>query len=67
MQKDIIYRFHGSDEVYRSADALPVGGPTGGPIDLARMKEAIKGDSITMPKGLSREEKRNFILAHARP
>ena len=29
---------------------------------LERMKEALEGDSILLPRGLSREEKREFLL-----
>lgn len=29
--------------------------------DLKRMKEALKGPSVTMPPGLTREEQRKFI------
>jgi hypothetical protein len=32
-------------------------------IDIERMKSALSADRFTMPKGLSREEKRKFILA----
>ncbi|WP_293649594.1 hypothetical protein [uncultured Pantoea sp.] len=33
--------------------------------DIARMENALKGDTIIAPSGLSREEKRKFILSHA--
>jgi hypothetical protein len=33
--------------------------------DIARMENALKGDTIMVPPGLSREEKRKFILSHA--
>jgi hypothetical protein len=34
-------------------------------IDIARMEKALAGPSFLMPQGLSREDKRSFILAQA--
>ena len=34
-------------------------------IDIERMKSALKAESFTMPKGLDREEMRQFIIACA--
>lgn len=34
-------------------------------IDIERMKAALASGSVEMPPGLSREEKRAFILRHA--
>jgi len=34
--------------------------------DLNRMKKAVAGESIVMPSGLTREEKRQLILANAK-
>lgn len=33
--------------------------------DIARMDKALKADMIVAPRGMSREEKRKFILSHA--
>jgi hypothetical protein len=66
MQKDITYRFAGTGEVYRSSGALPVGELPHTKIDVERMKKALASKTIDMPAGLSREEKRAFILAHAK-
>ncbi|GAB2886090.1 hypothetical protein GCM10027093_21440 [Paraburkholderia jirisanensis] len=35
-------------------------------LDLTRMAAAIRGPYATIPVGLSREEKRRFILDHAK-
>lgn len=35
-------------------------------INVARTIEALKGPFVTAPAGLSREEKRRFILSHAK-
>jgi len=64
MQKDIIYKFRGSDESFRSSDALPVG-ESAGRFVLERMKNALSSDAIQAPSGMSIEEMRKFILAHA--
>lgn len=34
--------------------------------DIDRMKRALEGPSVEMPDGLSREELRAFIIAHAK-
>lgn len=34
--------------------------------DMNRMKEAIAGEFIMMPSGLTKEEKRQFILSKAK-
>lgn len=35
-------------------------------INIARTIEALRGPFVTAPAGLSREEKRQFILSHAK-
>jgi hypothetical protein len=34
-------------------------------IDIERMEKALKSETIVMPQGLNREEKRQFILEQA--
>jgi hypothetical protein len=65
MQKTIAYRFEGSDEFFRTENAFPVGGSANTKIDLSRMKSALSGVSIIVPKGMTREEKRKFITSQA--
>ncbi|MGG1949007.1 hypothetical protein AB1286_30075 [Trinickia sp. NRRL B-1857] len=35
-------------------------------LNIARTVEALKGPFVTVPLGLTREEKRRFILSHAK-
>ncbi|WP_028211621.1 hypothetical protein [Paraburkholderia mimosarum] len=35
-------------------------------INVARTVEALRGPFVAMPVGLTREEKRKFILSHAK-
>lgn len=35
-------------------------------VNVARMAEALRGPFVTVPPGLTREEKRKFILSHAK-
>lgn len=66
MQKDITYRFIGSEESFHSSDAFPVG-ESAGRFDLDRMKKTLASETIRAPSGMSIEEMRQFILAHASP
>ena len=34
-------------------------------VDIERMEKALASPSIAMPSGLTREQKRQFILSHA--
>lgn len=60
----ITYKFEGSPDAYVNQDALPVDGSLA-TIKVELMKQALASKTIMMPKGLSREEARAFILAHA--
>lgn len=35
-------------------------------VDVARLTVALRGPFATMPAGLTREEKREYILSHAK-
>lgn len=61
----IVYRFDASGETYRSSNAFPIGGTSHAKVNTRRMGAALQSETITMPVGLSREETRAFILAHA--
>ncbi|WP_186100523.1 hypothetical protein [Burkholderia gladioli] len=36
------------------------------PVDVVRLTIALRGPFATMPAGLTREEKREYILSHAK-
>jgi hypothetical protein len=60
------YTFKGVNEKYESKDSLPVGGSVHTKIKVKRMHEALAAESIPMPSGLTKEEMRAFIIAHAK-
>jgi len=65
IMEKIVYRFDGSGETYRSSDAFPIGGTSHTKVNARRMSAALNSETIQMPAGLSREEMRAYILAHA--
>ncbi len=64
MSKSTTYRFRGSSDIYTEGDSFRVGDAIG-TYDRARMDRALQSEMIEMPQGLTREEKRQFILAHS--
>ncbi len=59
------YTFEGIDEKYESKDSAPVGGSVHAKIKVKRMQEVLATPSVQMPSGLTKEEMRAFIAAHA--
>lgn len=56
---------HREDELIHDEDVPPVS-ERAVVINVARTVDALKGPFVTAPLGLSREEKRRFILSHAK-
>ncbi|WP_157833126.1 hypothetical protein [Oceanospirillum maris] len=49
----------------RDTQSAPIQTREIGDFDLERMKKAISGEKIKIPQGLTREQKKQFILSHA--
>lgn len=60
------YKFKGVDEKYDSKDSSPVGGSAHTRVKVSRMQRVLDSPSVQMPSGLTKEEMRAFIIAHAK-
>lgn len=65
MQKDITYQSLDSEESRKSSDVYPFVSVSHTKISITRMESALESRTIPLPIGMTREEKRNFILSHA--
>ncbi|MDC8760643.1 hypothetical protein [Janthinobacterium fluminis] len=56
----------GVDEKYESKDSSSVGGSVHTKIKVRRMQDVLETPSVQMPSGLTKDEMRAFIIAHAK-
>jgi hypothetical protein len=61
---EIVYLFAGAGDAYPLSDARTPSEPAPA-VNEQRMRQILNSPSVQMPKGLTREQMRSFILAHA--
>ncbi|MFZ3286597.1 MAG: hypothetical protein WA191_07075 [Telluria sp.] len=61
---DIVYLFAGTGDAYPQSDARTPSESVPA-VNERQMRQVLNSQSVQMPKGLTREQARSFILAHA--
>lgn len=61
---DIVYLFAGTGYAHQQSDARTPSEPVPA-VNERQMRQVLNSQSVQMPKGLTREQMRSFILAHA--
>jgi len=60
------YKFKGVEAQYDSKESSPVGGSVHAKVKIRRMQNVLESPSVQVPSGLTKEELRAFIIAHAK-
>lgn len=60
------YKFKGVAAQYDAKESSPVGGTAHAKVKAQRMQKVLESPSVQVPSGLTKEELRAFIIAHAK-
>jgi hypothetical protein len=66
IMKNTSNKIKGVDETVEPKDSSPVSDSPHVKLKVKRMQAVLKSPSVQMPSGLTKEEMRAFILAHAK-